>query len=88
MPPSNSESFFKHLHSEHRQHVFVSGETDDFDDKVISRWEDEAFVVTYIPLGDGTAENTAKQQDYYRRIKQTADEKLGVGERYVLVGES
>lgn len=74
-----NEPFLKYLNVQKTPYVFLTAETDDFDDITLQEWSDEGFIVTYVPLGNGGAE-------YTRRLHATADAKVGISDRYAIVG--
>lgn len=74
-----SQPFFNHLHTQKTHYVFLTAETDDFDDCTIGQWQDEGFQVHYVPHGDGGSE-------YTRRLHAIANDVVGVSEQYAIVG--
>lgn len=74
-----NEPFLKYLNVQKTPYIFLTAETDDFDDITLQEWSDEGFIVTYVPLGNGGAE-------YTRRLHATADAKVGISDRYAIVG--
>lgn len=76
--PAN-EPFLKHLNVQKTPYLFLTAETDDFDEVTVQHWRDEGFVVGYVPLGNGGAE-------YVRRLHAVADQAVGVSEQYAIVG--
>lgn len=77
---ASSEPFFSHLNVHKTPHVFLTAETDDFDENIIDAWQDEGFKTYYVPLGDGGPA-------YTKKIHSLADN-IGVGENYAIVGNS
>lgn len=76
--PAN-EPFLKHLAVQHTPYLFLTAETDDFDQDIIEAWANEGFSVTYVPLGDGGAE-------YTRTLHSIADSVVGLSDHYAIVG--
>lgn len=58
--------------------VYLTAESDDFDDLTIREWEDEGFDVLYLPMRDGGAE--------YRKRLEGLSAGLGVGQLFAIVG--
>lgn len=78
--PTN-QPFLKYLNVQKTPYVFLTAETDDFDDVTLADWRNEGFVVNYVPLGNGGTE-------YIRRLHHFADTTCGVSEQYAIVGNS
>ena len=77
---SAQSDFFSHLRAAQTHHVFLTAETDDFDEATTADWQDEGFKVTYVPLGDGGNE-------YIRRLHDVARDVVGVSDRYAIIGK-
>lgn len=60
--------------------LYVTAESDDFDDLTLQAWRDEGFEVNYLPFGDG-----GKQ---YVKTLHSLKDGLGVGGTYAIVGIS
>ena len=58
--------------------LYITAEDDEFDMETMTAWRDEGFIVEYIPMGKG-----GKQ--YVQTLHQLGD-KMGIGERYAIVG--
>ena len=76
---NTNEPFLKHLNVHKTPHIFLTAETDDFDEKLVSQWRSEGFVTHYVPLGNGG-------QAYTRKMKAMADEAIGLSDQYAIVG--
>lgn len=74
-----SEPFLKHLNVRKTPYIFLTAETDDFDEEIIAAWEGEGFVTTYVPYGDGG-------KDYVARMHAAPDHALGLSDQYAIVG--
>lgn len=77
--PAN-QPFLNYLNVQKTPYVFLTAETDDFDEVTLQAWRDEGFVVNYVPLGNGGTE-------YIRRLHHFADTTCGVSEHYAIVGK-
>lgn len=77
--PAN-EPFLKHLAVQKTPYLFLSAETDDFDEDIIEAWANEGFHVTYVPLGQGGPE-------YTTRLHSVADNAVGMSDHYAIVGK-
>ncbi|CAD0039557.1 unnamed protein product [Aureobasidium pullulans] len=73
-----SEPFLKHLNVRKTPYIFLTAETDDFDEEMIAAWEGEGFVTTYVPYGDGG-------KDYVARMHAAPDHALGLSDQYAIV---
>lgn len=60
--------------------LYITSEDDDFDIETMTAWRDEGFIVQYVPMGKG-----GKQ--YVQTLYHLGD-KLGIGERYAIVGKT
>jgi hypothetical protein len=58
--------------------LYITAEDETFDIETMKAWRDEGFIVEYIPLGKG-----GKQ--YVQMLHKLGD-KMGIGERYAIVG--
>lgn len=70
--------FFNSLNRTKVPHVFLTAETEDFDEDIIQKWTDEGFDVHYVPLLNGGKE-------FSNRLHAAGDG-LGVGENFMVVG--
>lgn len=59
--------------------LYLTAETDDFDELTLSEWRDEGFNVEYLPLGDDGAE-------YRRRLQVLAKKDMGPCETFGIIG--
>jgi hypothetical protein len=75
----SGEPFLKYLNVSKTPYIFVTGETDDFDEETIAAWEGEGFVTIYVPYGDGGHE-------YVDRMHAAPDQELGLNDQYAIVG--
>jgi hypothetical protein len=75
----SGEPFLKHLNVSKTPYIFLTGETDDFDEETIAAWEGEGFVTIYIPYGEGGHE-------YVDRMHAAPDQALGLNDQYAIVG--
>lgn len=75
------EPFLKYLNVSKTPYIFLTAETDDFDEKTIAAWEAEGFVTTYVPYGNGG-------RDYVDRMHVAPDQALGLNDQYAIVGPS
>lgn len=75
------EPFLRHLNVRKTPYIFLTAETDDFDEEIIKAWQGEGFVTTYVPLDAGG-------QNYVRRLHAAADEVVGLSDQYAIVGSS
>lgn len=63
-----------------RPKLYVTGESDDFDQLTLAEWRDEGFDVEYISMescGDG----------YLRKIRSLSREDLGPCQKFGIIGE-
>lgn len=58
--------------------LYITAEDAEFDIETMKAWRDEGFIVEYIPMGKG-----GKQ--YVQTLHKLGD-KMGIGERYAIVG--
>lgn len=58
--------------------LYITAEDDEFDIETMTAWRDEGFIVEYIPMGKG-----GKQ---YVQLLHKLGDKMGIGERYAIVG--
>ncbi|KAI5246100.1 dienelactone hydrolase [Aureobasidium subglaciale] len=72
------EPFLKHLNVSKTPFIFLTAETDDFDEETIAAWQGEGFVTTYIPYGDGGRE-------YVDRMHAAPDQVVGLNDQYAIV---
>ncbi|KAI4731709.1 dienelactone hydrolase [Aureobasidium sp. EXF-10728] len=72
------EPFLKHLNVSKTPYIFLTAETDDFDEEIIAAWQGEGFVTTYVPFGDGG-------RDYVARMHAAPDQALGLNDQYAIV---
>lgn len=77
---TTNSDFFNHLNAHKTPHVFLTAETEDFDESIINAWKAEGFGVQYIPLGNGGAS--------YTKTLHSLHDRIGVGEQYAIVGTS
>jgi hypothetical protein len=75
----SGEPFLKHLNVSKTPYIFLTAETDDFDEEIIAAWQEEGFVTTYVPYGDGG-------KDYVNRMHAAPDQALGLNDQYAIVG--
>ena len=73
------EPFLKYLNVSKTPYIFLTAETDDFDEETIAAWEGEGFVTTYVPYGNGG-------RDYVDRMHAAPDQALGLNDQYAIVG--
>ena len=73
------EPFLKHLNVSKTPYIFITAETDDFDEEILAAWQGEGFVTTYVPYGDGGRE-------YINRMHAAPDQALGLNDQYAIVG--
>jgi hypothetical protein len=59
--------------------LYITAEDEEFDIETIKAWRDEGFIVEYIPFNRG-----GKQ--YVQTLHKLGD-KMGIGERYAIVGK-
>jgi len=60
--------------------LYITAETDDFDEVIIQAWRDEGYNVQYIPFGDGG-------KAYTNTLRRLGDN-LSIGESFAIVGIS
>lgn len=60
--------------------LYVTAETDDFDELTLAEWRDEGFNVEYLPLGDDGAE-------YRRKLQALAKKDMGPCETFGIIGK-
>ncbi|KAG9553322.1 dienelactone hydrolase, partial [Aureobasidium melanogenum] len=72
------EPFLQHLNVSKTPYIFLTAETDDFDEEIIAAWQDEGFVTTYVPYGDGG-------RDYVNRMHAAPDQAVGLNDQYAIV---
>jgi hypothetical protein len=72
------EPFLKYLNVSKTPYIFLTAETDDFDEETIAAWEGEGFVTIYVPYGDGGRE-------YVDRMHAAPDQELGLNDQYAIV---
>ncbi|KAF3762717.1 hypothetical protein M406DRAFT_294452 [Cryphonectria parasitica EP155] len=58
--------------------LYVTAESDDFDNLTLAEWRDEGFQVEYVPMGDGG-------DDYVRKLERLAKKNLGPCETFGIV---
>jgi hypothetical protein len=75
----SGEPFLKYLNVSKTPYIFLTGETDDFDEETIAAWEAEGFVTIYVPYRDGGHE-------YVGRMHAAPDQELGLNDQYAIVG--
>lgn len=75
------EPFLQHLNVSKTPYIFLTAETDDFDEQIIAAWQGEGFVTTYVPYGDGG-------RDYINRMHAAPDQAVGLSDQYAIVGLS
>ncbi|CAD0082333.1 unnamed protein product [Aureobasidium vineae] len=75
------EPFLKHLNVSKTPYIFLTAETDDFDEETIAAWQGEGFVTTYVPFGDGG-------RDYVARMHAAPDQALGLNDQYAIVASA
>lgn len=73
------EPFLQHLNVSKTPYIFLTAETDDFDEDIIAAWQEEGFVTTYVPYGDGG-------RDYINRMHAAPDQAVGLNDQYAIVG--
>lgn len=74
-----NEPFLRHLNVRKTPYIFLTAETDDFDEDIIARWQGEGFITTYVALEEGG-------QNYYKRLHAAADDVVGLSDQYAIVG--
>lgn len=77
---SQPKDFFNSLNKSKNYNLVLTAETEDFDEETIAQWQDEGFVVKYVPLLNGGS-------GYVKRV-QSAGDTFGVAEYYGIVGGS
>jgi hypothetical protein len=73
------EPFLKHLQTYKTAYVFVTAETEEFDQDVLTAWRDEGFHTTYVAMNEGG-------KGYIQRLKDLADKVTGLSDQYAIVG--
>lgn len=59
--------------------LYISAESPEFDQEIISNWQDEGFKVVYLPY------DTHKTKEYRAELYHLGDS-LGMGEKWAIVG--
>lgn len=60
--------------------LFITAEDNEFDIQTINEWQDEGFLVEYVPMGSGG-------EQYVEKLERAGKKKLGPCESYGIVGE-
>lgn len=60
--------------------IYVTSDTEDFDEEILAHFQEEGFQVSYLPYGGNHAA-------YQRQLQHLADN-LELGESYAIVGRS
>lgn len=60
--------------------LFITAEDNEFDIQTINEWQDEGFMVEYVPMGSGG-------EQYVEKLERAGKKKLGPCESYGIVGE-
>ncbi|KAK5114287.1 hypothetical protein LTR62_002538 [Meristemomyces frigidus] len=78
---SQPKDFFNSLNKSKNYNIVLTADTDDFDEDTIKQWQDEGFVVKYVPMGeDGSTR-------YVQRVRLAGDS-FGTAEYYAIVAFS
>lgn len=62
--------------------LIITAESDDFDQLTLAAWQDEGFLVEYLPMGDSGPD------DYTHRLRELSTRKMGPCQTFGIIGES
>ena len=78
---ANTTGFLSNNFPHNPPRLYITAESDDFDDVTLQEWQDEGFDVGYVPLKEGGRE-------YGSTLDGLSRAGLGVGETFAIIGRS
>jgi hypothetical protein len=76
---ANTTGFLSNNFPHNPPRLYITAESDDFDDLTLQEWQDEGFDVGYVPLKEGGTE-------YGSTLDGLSRAGLGVGETFAIIG--
>ena len=76
---ANTTGFLSNNFPHNPPRLYITAESDDFDDLTLQEWQDEGFEVGYVPLKEGGKE-------YGNTLDSLSRAGLGVGETFAIIG--